>query len=73
MNIEELFDIPQKENISLAELSEKGIMSKKIAYKNIVEGKLTAIKIGQRWYIPRKALLSFLEDAHKAGIESIKS
>jgi len=69
MSIEELMNLPDKEMFALSDLVRIGL-TKKAAYRNIAEGRLIGIKVGKRWYIPRKALIAFLQQALEEGVKA---
>ena len=58
---EDLFDIPEKANLSLADIEKAGIMKRCTTRKRIVNGELEAMRIGSKYFIPRKALIKWIE------------
>ncbi|WP_456451636.1 helix-turn-helix domain-containing protein [Hydrogenimonas sp.] len=60
-SIEEMVDIPKMQFIPLTELENAGLILRTTARKLIKEGKLQAVKVGRKYFIPRKALIAWLE------------
>jgi len=61
VSIEEIFNIPEKPVLSYKEIEEAGIMRKHTAYRMVKNGELEALRIGGKVFIPRKALIAWLE------------
>ena len=61
MTAEELYNLPQDQNILLSTIEKLGIIKAQTAKNLIHRGELVAIKIGQRFYVPRKELIRFIE------------
>lgn len=59
---EELYDIPTKQNIPLSELAAADIISAQMCKKLYHQGKFPLIKIGAKYFAPRKQVIQWLED-----------
>ena len=71
ITVEEIYDIPKKQNIPLKELEERDILNVNTARKLIYAKQLKAIKIGDKWFVPRLWLIEFLENQLKRSKELI--
>ena len=71
--VEEVYDIPKKQNIPLKELEERGILNVNTARKLIYTKELRAIKIGDKWFVPRAWLIEFLEKQIRKSKELIQT
>ena len=58
----EIYDIPAKQNIPLRELEEKGIIDRGLAKKLILQRRFPAVKLGQKYFVPRGALIDWLQE-----------
>jgi hypothetical protein len=57
-----IYDIPKEQNIALSVLESEGFMKSQTAKKLINSGKLKAVTVGRKFYIPRMELIRYLAD-----------
>jgi len=61
-HIEGIYTIPKEQNISLATLEKAGFIKSQTAKLEIHRGKLNAIKIGKKFFVPRNELIRYLAE-----------
>ncbi len=61
--MEEFYPIPKEQNIKLSTLEELGFMKSQTAKLEIHRGKLKAIKIGSRFFVPRLELMRYFAES----------
>ena len=63
--IENMYDIPKEQNISLRDVEDAGFMKAQTAKHLIHAGKLHAITFGKKFFIPRMELIRYLANELK--------
>ncbi len=66
---EEVYDIPKKQNIPLSELADTKIISAQMCKKLYHQGKFPLMRIGSKYFAPRKSLIQWLDDQLNANVE----
>ncbi len=69
LSAEELYDIPKKQNIPLSELSKAEIISAQMCKKLYHQGKFPMMKIGNKFFVPRKQIIKWLDEQLNATVE----
>lgn len=58
---EEIFDIPKRQNLSLSDIEALGIVKAPMLRKMVSSGALKSIRVGRKYFVPRKVLIDWLE------------
>ncbi len=68
---EELYDIPNKQNIPLSELAAANLISAQMCKKLYHQGKFPLIKIGAKYFAPRKQVVEWLNEQLNASVKVV--
>lgn len=68
---EELYDIPGKQNIPLADLEKADLISAQMCKRLYHQGKFPLIRIGSKFFAPRKQVIKWLDEQLNANTDAV--
>ncbi len=71
LSAEELYDIPNKQNIPLSEVEAANIVKAQMCKKLYHQGKFPMIRIGNKFFVPRKQLIKWLDDQLNSNMQAV--
>ncbi len=71
LSAEELYIIPNKQNIPLSEVEEGTIMTAQMCKKLYHQGKFPLIRIGAKFFVPRKQLIKWLDGQLNTNVQAV--
>ena len=69
---EELYDIPNKQNIPIMDLEKAEIISAQMCKKLYHQGKFPLIRIGAKFFAPRKQVVHWLDEQLNSNSQAVQ-
>jgi excisionase family DNA binding protein len=65
---EEIFDIPKRQNLSVSDIEELGIIKAAMLRKMLKNGEIRHIRVGNKYFVPRAVLVDWLDRQLNRGV-----